>query len=379
METQTLHFRVGADMGITLMQIASEHFLYENNIDKALSVFNDSFGGGCPEELQLALLKGDKLILVDEEEQTFVVVDRSEYMHLDSIYPKVDFVKHFKEKRIQMDKHCSDLTESLDMLVSKFRYRSSYRMEFSTEAVLKFIYGNDEDLIEELQEDEELNQMRFLIKIIREFIETSFKLAELSRKINNLYNLDISFDAGKVMTLAQKVQGLATQDFGLFLEEVEDNVLSGYLEASRDIDEVLSKGIEPVDIMSNYSAGWLSPEGKYYALNGEIANMLHNQIADALQEAGIIPADKDDNPDVWLEQAGWVKIHDNNVQFAGCLNHRISKTNVHMTDIQKKMIYEYIALCHSGIVRLGWKMTKVSAARFQMTDDLMLAKNYFEF
>jgi hypothetical protein len=175
------------------------------------------------------------------------------------------------------------------------------------------------------------------------------------------------------------VQGLATQEYGLYLDEPDDNVLDAYLDASKEIDEALSKGIEPVDIMQNYSAGWLSPDGMYYALNGEIANMLHNQIADALCDAGIIPADKNDNPDVWLEQAGWVKIHGNNVQFAGCLNYKLGKTNVHMTKTQREIIAKYIKLCHAGIVRMGWKLEKISAARFEMMDNLMLAKNYFEY
>jgi len=41
-ETKDLHFKVGSDFGITLMQIANEHLLYANDLDKAIKVFTDS-------------------------------------------------------------------------------------------------------------------------------------------------------------------------------------------------------------------------------------------------------------------------------------------------------------------------------------------------
>lgn len=369
-------------MGIILMTIAQEHLLYENNIDKALSVFSDSFGGGCPEELQLALLKGDKLILVDEEEQSFIVVDRSKYMHLDKMYPKIDFVQWFTEKHKQMLDHCKDLETGLEMLISKFRYRSTYHMDFSVESVIKYIYGKDEDLLDEIREDYELNQMSALIRLTKEFIETSFALGELARKISGLYHLDIEFNTYDVTILAQKMQGLAVQDYGLFLNEPDTEMLDAYMDASKEIDNVLSKGIEPVDIMQNYSAGWLSPDGLYYALNGEIANMLHNQIADALCEAGVIPADEDDNPDVWLEQHGWVKIHGNNVHYAGNLNVRLGKPIVHITEKQIEIIKDYITNCHACEIKAGWRLERTSIGMFTLLatkDKLALYKKYFDF
>jgi len=112
--------------------------------------------------------------------------------------------------------------------------------------------------------------------------------------------------------------------------------------------------------------------------------MLHNQIASALYEAGVIPEGEDNegNPDGWLEQNGWVKIHGNNINFAGCLNVRIGKRNVDLTDIQIKKIYEYCALCHNGMVKAGWRLEQVSAIRFKdiaEADLEGLYKKYFEF
>ena len=178
-----------------------------------------------------------------------------------------------------------------------------------------------------------------------------------------------------VMSEMQKVMNLN------FRFEPEDDEVKKYLNSVMEIDVILSKGIQPVDIMDNYSAGWLSPEGEYYALNGEIANMLHNQIADSLVEAGIIPEDEA-SPDAWLEQQGWVKIHDNNINYGGCLNHHIGLENVHINEKQVLIIANYIKECHNSIMRLGWKLQRVTPTIFVAlfrSDLQALNRNYFEF
>ena len=380
MATQTLHFRVGADAGILLINIAQEHLLYGNDIDKALKVFDDSFGGGCPMDMQLELLRGDKVIEVDVDEQQFMVCNRQDYH--DKIFPaRIDFQKWFDEKQIQLEKHGKSLEDGLDMIAEKFKYSSTYAVNFTNKAIMKFLYGNDEDLINELHDDYELNQMQLLIRVCKDFIEKSFKFSELVRKINGYYGLEIEFDSFDVIVLAEKVQKIAKLDFWTGID-AENLSVENYIQSAIEIERALSKGIEPVDIMDNWSAGWLSPEGDYYALNGEIANMLHTQIADALQEKGIIPNGDEVNPDAWLEQHGWVRIHGSNVHFAGCLNKGIDKENVDLTPIQIKKIYEYGALCHNGVLKVGWRLEKMSAIRFKdmANDNLMgLYKKYFEY
>ncbi len=379
---ETIHFTIGADLGIRLMEISQEHLLYNADVDKALNVFNESFGGGCPFDMQLELLIGKKVVEVDVEDQCFLVSDRKE--HHNSVYPAMINLRHFfKEKEKQVNGHCKDFEQGLAILFKNFRYKNTYSVNFDIESVVKYIHGNDEDIIKELKYDYELSEMKTFIQLIKEFTEKTLKFSKLVKKLNFMFpDENIEFDTYQLTNLMEEMKNISNLDFSSYEENENENIeLDNYISSIAEIDEVISKGIEPVDIMDNYSAGWLSPEGDYYALNGEIANMLHNQIADALQEKGIITETEDDylSNDSWLEQQGWVKIHGNNIQFGGCLNHKIGKENVHMTDIQKKLVYDYCGILHGGIVRAGWRMTRVSAIRFRETDNLMLAKNYFDY
>lgn len=384
-DTQTLHFRVGADMGIILSNIAHEHLIYENDFDKALSVFTDSFGEQCPEDLLMQLLTGDMITLVDEDRQEFVVVPRAEHPHLDSLYPKIDIIAYAQRVQQDLDDRCAELKQGLNNLVRKFDGNHYMNFTFSAEAMMLYIYGNDEDLIAEIHEDYELNEWQLLIKLAYEFIKTSFAKAEVIRKFATHLGLDVELDTFRVGEIATALQKIAVLDFDAMNY---DEGLQDYMEASKEIAETIETGIAPVDIMDNYSAGWLSPEGLFYGLNGEIANMLHIQIADALQEKGIIPKHETEtdgveiNPDSWLEQRGWVRIHGNNIQFAGCLNNKIGLPNINMTQKQIEVIRDYIMDCHQCEIKAGWRRERTSITMFTamaMRDPLALNKKYFDY
>ena len=380
---ETINFRVGADLGIRLMEISQEHLLYNADIEKAKNVFDHSFGGGCPTDILYKLLVGDMVVQVGEESQEFLVVDRE--AHHDKIFPaRLNLKDFFREKEKQLDAHCRDFTNGLIIMTKDLR-SNNYNFNFSIESVVNYLYGDSEDMVKELKEDFYLSHSKTLIKTINALITKTLEFSNLRKELQKIYpNEKLEFDTSSMTTLANKLIAVGNLDLDFYGEEEDNNpMLDNYLNAVQENDEITSKGIEPVNIMDNYSAGYLSPKGDYYALNGEIANMLHLAIASSLVEKGVIPNLKDEDnftsPDGWLEQQGWVKIHGNNIQFAGCNNHKLGMENVHMTDVQKKMIYEYISLCHGAIVRAGWKMKVVSSIRFRETEDLMLARNYFNY
>lgn len=416
-KTGVVHFTIGEDMGIRLMEISQEHLLYGNDPVKALKTLTDSLIG-CPTDYALKILKGDIVLFVDEENQSIMPTERIPEIH-DRIFPKIDVVQYMKKSELDIRKHSMSLYATWQKFQSDIiNNRNRFTVDFEYEDIFKFIAGNSEVILETLHDLEEIDEIDSLITVTKRFIEHTMKIqstvewmaktwnefSEVSGNRKNNPYVDyvevkgsISSSLTDVMSIMQEVINM---NFDLTVD-VETSNVQKYIDSVKEIDTVMSEGIEPVNINDNYSAGWLSPEGDYYALNGEIANMLHTQIADALQDINIIPlyeADEDEryffksdeakehatkvNPDSWLEQQGWVKIHGDNINYGGCLNKQLGKTNVNMTNVQVEMIKNYINLCHNGSMRLGWKMQRVSAARFEMTarnNMLMLNKEYFEF
>ena len=385
---ETVHFRVGQDFGAMLMSIAQEHLTERNNPVQALKTITDSLHG-CPTDLAVQILKGDVVLLVDEETQTVSPVERTEA--LDKLFPKVDVMYFMESRAANIKLHGGNILDGLRGLqVHIAKNHGYFDISFKYEDVFKFIAGDNEALLDELRDNREIDGIASLFEATKRFIEETMRTQGTMDWMMRTFDVFWKSEnyeyycqlRGNVADTLDDVTSYLNKTLKLdfSLEEPEDNVQK-YIDSAREIDEVLSEGIKPVDIMSNYSAGWLAPNGDYYALNGEIANMLHNQIADALVEAGIVPKEEL-NPDAWLEQQGWVKIHDSNVQFAGCLNVRIGKKNVDLTPIQIKKIYEYGALCHNGIIKAGWRMEQVSAVRFRDMAEANpegLYKKYFEY
>ena len=145
--------------------------------------------------------------------------------------------------------------------------------------------------------------------------------------------------------------------------------------------------VNPVNILDNYSAGWLSPIGKYYALNGTHEDLIHIEIAEALlqeEEIRKLMIEKDQRPyiillnaDEILEQNGWVKIHNDSIYYDGWNLSARGKKNISMTEIQKDLIYKYGQVCCKGRLIVGYKQDIISAALFNITELPMLQK-YFE-
>ena len=82
--------------------------------------------------------------------------------------------------------------------------------------------------------------------------------------------------------------------------------------------EYRRNGIIEKNIMDGYDAGWLSPNGIFYAENGPDGNMMHMYIAiqlfigmlnTAMVKDGVKESSGNYLPEQWLERHGWMKIH----------------------------------------------------------------------
>ena len=389
MSTKTLHFSVGEDAGKLVMEIAQEHLIYNLDVDKAIKTITDSLEG-CPMDLALSLLSGDSVLLVDVKEQVFLLdTEGKKY----SDFPKINMTEWCKNKTQEIKESGEGLVNALEQMLSKIRNKFVTKT-YNYSEIIKFVAGDNDVIIESLMETEEVSELALLYKVVREYIERVRKYQYVIEWMQKSYSSKFKtkiIDDEYLEVLDEVYYNfdlLLNLDFSKIVKE--DANLTAFLNATIEIDEIIEKGIEPVNILDNYSAGWLSPEGEFYGLQGEIANMLHNQIADALQEKGVIPKtektkfNNDENvyPDSWLEQHGWVRIHGNNIQFAGNLNEKIGKENVLITEKQIEIISDYITNCHACVIKVGWKREMQSIGMFMaiaMKNQSTMNKKWFDY
>lgn len=403
-ESGVCHFSIGEDFGKMIARIAMEHLEYDNDPVKALRTITESLTG-CTVDTAVQILKGDIVLLVDVDTQEVLPMDRIAGVHDD--FPKIDVMYYMQRMKRDIVNSGEMIKTGLRILQRDIRMNyGKFNISIDYDSIFKFVAGNNEQLFEELRDDRDIHGIENLILTTKDYIAMTMKVQNTMNWMMKSWN-DFSQTTDKdgnknyleyiqlkgdcsdmmldVMQLFQETLDLDVTKFGA----IEDDSVEKYIESAIAIDEVIEKGIEPVDIMNNYSAGWLSPDGVYYALRGELANMLHIQIADALVEKGIIPAKDEHDDDIngaladqWLEQNGWLKIHEDSVNFGGCLNDKMGKKNINITKVQAKLIYDYICTHYNGIVVLGWKRQRVGATKFRDLVEInpeYLNKEYFEY
>lgn len=378
---KTVHFTLGEGAGKLLTDISREHLLYSFNPDKALNTITESLVG-CPKNIALDLIKGDRVLTVDEDKTSFIVECYNPLIHTD--FEKLDIDKWIKSKSDIILQDCKNWDKAIkDLKNLIIRNEGKFSITINYKNLIKFLYNGDiEDII---YDNDYVNILKNFVDSIKRFLKESYSIISVIDWLCNVYDCDNN------TLLESKVRSITVKFTELMVdcEEVNSIIVANktrlkeldkFLESETDNNEILKVALKPVNILDNYSAGWLSPTGEYYALNGDISNMLHSSIADNLFEFGIIIYDKEvflSNSDSWLEKNGWVKIHNDRILYDGWSLSNYGGKNISMTEIQKDLIYKYGQVCCNGFLTLGYTFEKVTAARFNMTE-LPMIKKYFE-
>lgn len=381
METKThkVHFTLGENFGRVVVGIAREHLTINLDPNRALSTIMDSLIG-CPRDIALGILSGELIITTDTDK---VSVNVSKYTpDMKDLYPPFYIEEWAGQQILNMREDATDWSKALNQLREAIiDADGEFNIMVSYDKLLRFFYdGDSENLIDPFMdgsEDNILANIKTTIKGVRKFSELAFRKMAVIEWLGKAYPGEIP--DGFVMP--HQVRDLNTQlSILLFNDKAvkaeiarrkyRDNLLDSFLQSEREIGETIKRGIQPVEITDNYDAGWLSPSGVFYGLNGEYANMLHIQIADALIQARVIPSEADCNADVWLEENGWVKIHGNIIHYDGYSQ----KPKVRITEKQREELVRYGNVCHRGFLKFGYRFNLISMPMFSSIEPLMLEK-----
>ena len=384
---EELHFKLGNEAGALIASIAQEKVKYNHDVKAAMQFLRDSFEG-MQDELILGIIKGDYVIEVTNGGESVEVVNRKDH-HVN--YPIFDIEQWCFDMYEDIYKTSRSLQTSVLQLSSKFSRRENIYIQVPIESLRNIFSGSltADDALESILEDSTIRTTYDIARVVKNFLSESLRVMATVGTISGMYSNEISeqklesierrkssalFELNKLNMSFSKISNLN-------FSSAEAIDIKEHVEASIKISEVVSAGIKPVNILDNYSAGWLSPYGEFYGLNGAYSNMLHINIAEALLNVGVIPQEFKEKPDIWLERSGWVKIHGNHILFAACNNHVANRKSLYMTDKQISTIASYIGECHQCIVLLGFDKTKVSLSTMvkEAESPEHFHKKYFEF
>ena len=404
MSTTYLPFTLGDNTGKLMIQIAYEHLL-DGNIDKCLNVFKGLIG---PDNNSISfdtfkpILLGKQVLVVKDND--LYIEEKSEKY---SDYPNINMREIFIKKSRILDKSISDYRK----LIGYLSYNKSYSVTISVPVndIYRFAFTGDSKSLSQQFLDNieyERNDLNILISIVKElknfFENTLPKLSNLliwiyqnfkedildknqyNRYINEMKeDLSNIFDKESMFILRMKYKNLI--DYISTNENIISDIEDNYDDFDEDeIEEMYNFLNEVRNIKYNYrfnelsstnsynnlDAAWISPFGDIYGLKGPVYALLHLQIADALYDLGLIPLDYKNNPESYLEENGWIKIHDNDVLFMGYYHREI------LTSSQFRTLLK-ISDERNGLY-LGYRKKYFTTEELRKLDDNQL-KSIFNF
>ncbi|MFV2013792.1 MAG: hypothetical protein ACC656_00040 [Candidatus Heimdallarchaeota archaeon] len=363
--TKTLHFTLGDKFGQTITTIAQEHIQYNYDLQHGIDVIEKGLIG-IPREMVLDVITGDKIIMIEHGE---CVVTKRHKRHDILGYTKYHPSKWVDNEVDRLVKSGNDLTETLKLWINDLKYnKHTFNIDFDSSTLMKYIFnGDDSEIL--IKIEDEMGSYRQLQMIFDSYMN---KANTVLNCISDLYKLSKTEECkGKskwVIGIPPRLQVILTiktqiKELVAITKEnkkVGDTILDKYLSAQCVIDEVEESGIKTVNISDNYNAIWLSPEGDSYGLNGEIANLLHNQIGDMLVESSILTIEEDEQVDGYMMENGWLKIHDG--QILG--DHVYNQLTI--TEVQRTQLVKYATVQPDMIIYMNHDKQFISKPWLEM-------------
>lgn len=406
MAIKKLHLRLGDNIGMIMLDIAQNN-IASCNFDKAFSTYTDAFNGFTKEHVMM-LLKGKCVLVPTKDGCSVNLTNDQEEIEKQAIY-LTDWWHEVKK-----------LVESLDALRSSVNELNNKVSKFYIDLndVNLTILADKEELafyVERYIAGEDLVKGKH--NVFYNMLDTGdFDFDSLTSEKKILYCVVRYFDCIKYMhkdfvTLARIYDFLRVNEmvehFPLIehtFEQTLKNYLEGFLDKSNSYhsllcndklnalkeemmqqvmstkwgNEYFENGIIAKDMLDMYDAGYLAPDGKYYALLGETQDLLHVQLSDMLCEK-LYPElrkDKYIDKEYELMKMGFIKVHHDNIYGYFAYNKKEAKEYglaYCPTEVQVNAIYDYANKYYGGMIKVGdTGRHAVSVSSIRQMDDIEL-------
>lgn len=357
-----LTFTIGKGFGQMLTNIAWEKLTEKLSPRDAVELITKSLPG-CTEGMAVDILDGK--ITLGEDEATQEVLGTSG--------EGGKFSKWINSQRIWMEEEAREWVEALERLRQTIAAAGG-KFEFTVRypELVSYISGCEDAGLLDNPHSNVVEQIKGTVEGAKNFFVKVSEVYEVIVWMCDALNMSRVILPDPILSMHTILDSLMCSDpeveASIRKQDFQKQRLSEWMENEKKIEEYHQTELKPVEITEGYDAGWLSPEGDFYGLNGSVGNLLHLNIAERLLASKKIPVKEMRNPGRWLEENGWVKVHHDWILFSGSF---YGKT---LTDVQIEKLYRYGQVCHRGVLRLGIAQTQITAARLRETEPLMLNK-----
>lgn len=357
-----LTFTIGKGFGQMLQRIAWEKLTEKYNPREAVEIITKSLPG-CTEGMAVDILDGKIILGEDEATQEVTGTPGAGGKFNDWI----------REQRIHLEEEAKEWVKSLEGIRQEIADAGG-KFEFSVRypELISYLSGDKDAGLLDYPHSNVVEQIKGTVEGAENFFVKVSEVYEVIVWMCDALNTSRVLFSDSVLRVRAILDSLACSDpeveASIRKQDFQKQRLSEFMENEMRIEEYHKTELEPVEITEGYDAGWLSPDGDFYGLNGSTGNLLHLNIAERLLASKKIPVKEMRNPNRWLEENGWVKVHHDWILFSGSF---YGKT---LTDVQIEKLYRYGQVCHRGVLRLGTAQTQITAVRLRATEPLMLNK-----
>jgi hypothetical protein len=357
-----LTFTIGKGFGQMLQRIAWEKLTEKYNPREAVEIITKSLPG-CTEGMAVDILDGK--IILGEDEATQEVTGT----------PAAGgkFEDWIREQRIHLEEEAKEWVKSLEGIRQEIADAGG-KFEFSVRypELISYPSGDKDAGLLDYPHSGTVEQIKGAIEGANDFFAKVEEVYGVIVWMCDALNISRVLFSDSVLRVRTIIDSLMCSDpeveASIRKQDFQKQRLSEYMENELKIEEYHKTELEPVEITEGYDAGWLSPDGDFYGLNGSTGNLLHLNIAERLLASKKIPVKEMRNPDRWLEENGWVKVHHDWILFSGSF---YGKT---LTEAQIDKLYRYGQACCKGVLLLGTSQEPITAVRLRATEPLMLNK-----
>lgn len=355
-------FTIGKGFGQMLQRIAWEKLTEKYNPREAVEIITKSLLG-CTEGMAVDILDGK--IILGEDEATQEV--------LGTPGAGGKFNDWIREQRIHLEEEAKEWVKSLEGIRQEIADAGG-KFEFSVRypELISYLSGDKDAGLLDYPHSNVVEQIKGVVEGANGFFVRVSEVYEVIVWMCDALNTSRVILPDPVLSMHTILDSLMCSDpeveASIRKQDLQKQQLSEYMENEMKIEEYHKTELKPVEITEGYDAGWLSPEGDFYGLNGSVVNLLHLSIAERLLASKKIPVKEMQNPDRWLEENGWVRVHHDWILFSGSF---YGKT---LTEAQIDKLYRYGQACCKGVLLLGTSQEPITAVRLRATEPLMLNK-----